>query len=321
MNLFDEIRNECREVAEGAAFVRVDYARLGDYARSLGVAELEAPELDPGAHFLGHGERTLAFIVILDSISFGSGWFPHLRKRPGKSGSLTLASSLRDAFDAGEDFSAERLARITAGDCARLFGQDPQAMPVKELLGRFAQAFNDLGRLLLEQYQGSYANLVQSAAESAEALVGALRQMPFFEDVETWHGRRVPFYKRAQLTAATLALAFDHQGWGSFRDLDELTVFADNLVPHVLRLDGILLYEESLAARIDREELIPAGSPEEIEIRSGALHAVELIIAELRKMGRHATAMNVDHFLFWNRGQAAAYKSARPRHRTRTVFY
>ncbi|MGC1679658.1 MAG: queuosine salvage family protein [Candidatus Binataceae bacterium] len=321
MNLFDEIRNECREVAEGAAFVSIDYARLGDYARSLGGAELAAQELDPRVHFLGHGERTLAFIVILDSISFGSGWFPHLRKRPGKSGSLTLASSLRDAFDAGEDFSAERLSRITTDDCARLFGQDPQAMPVKELLGKFAQAFNDLGRLLLERYHGSYANLVESSAESAQALVHALRQMPFFEDVQTWHGRRVPFYKRAQLTAATLALAFDHDRWGRFRDLDELTVFADNLVPHVLRVDGILLYEESLAVRIDREELIPAGSPEEIEIRACALHAVELITVALRKMGRHATAMNVDYLLFWNRGQTPAYKSARPRHRTRTVFY
>ena len=98
MNLFDEIRNECREVAEGAAFVRIDYARLGDYARSLDVAELAAPELDPGVHFLGHGERTLAFIVIFDSINFGSGWFPYLRKRPGRSGSITMASSLRAAM-------------------------------------------------------------------------------------------------------------------------------------------------------------------------------------------------------------------------------
>lgn len=244
----------------------------------------------------------------------------YLRKQPGKSGSFTLASSLREAFDRGEDFSAARLTRITADDCARLFGQYPRASAIDDLMGKFAQALNDLGRLLRERYHGSYAELVESAAQSAEALVDALRQMPLFEDVESWHGRRVPFYKRAQLTAAKLALAFDHHGWGSFRDLDRLTIFADNLVPHVLRLDGILRYEENLGARIDREELIVAGSPEEIEIRAGALHAVELITAELRNLGRPAIAMDVDHFL-WNRGQESAYKSAKPRHRTRTVFY
>jgi len=185
---------------------------------------------------------------------------------------------------------------------------------------KFAQALNQLGHFVAEQFHGKYAGLVESADESAESLVGILRSMPFFEDVETWRGRRVPFYKRAQLTAAELALAFDHSGWGKFRDLDKLTIFADNLVPHVLRVDGILVYDQDLAARIDREELILAGSAEEVEIRACALHAVELIARELRKTGRGATAKDIDYVL-WNRGQSPDYKSAKPRHRTRTVFY
>jgi hypothetical protein len=147
-----------------------------------------------------------------------------------------------------------------------------------------------------------------------------LRRMPFFEDVERWQGRRVPFFKRAQLTAADLALAFDHGGWGHFGDLDQLTMFADNLVPHVLRLDGVLDYDDGLAARIDGGELIPAGAIEETEIRASALHAVELITAELQKIGRQTNAMNID-FLLWNRGQTPHYKITKPRHRTRTVFY
>ena len=73
-------------------------------------------------------------------------------------------------------------------------------------------------------------------------------------------------------------------------------------------------------ASVDREELIPAGSVEEVEIRAGALHAVELMVAELRNAGRRATAMKID-FLLWNRGQKPQYKLAKPRHRTRTVFY
>ena len=39
------------------------------------------------------------------------------------------------------------------------------------------------------------------------------------------------FYKRAQIVASDLALA----GVAEFDDLDRLTIFADNLVPHVLR--------------------------------------------------------------------------------------
>ena len=143
--------------------------------------------------------------------------------------------------------------------------------------------------------------------------------MTFFDDVEFWNGRRVPFYKRAQLTVADLALAFDYQGWGGLHDLGELTIFADNLVPHVLRTDGVLLYDTDLA-RIDREELIPAGSKEEIEIRACALHSVELIVHEIRQMRQVIKPMDID-FLLWNRGQGFLYKSNKPRHRTRTVFY
>jgi hypothetical protein len=150
--------------------------------------------------------------------------------------------------------------------------------------------------------------------------VAALRVMPFFDDVAIWHGRKVPIMKRAQLTAADLGLAFDHDGWGKFEDLDRLTIFADNLVPHVLRVDGVLSYDVDLAAHIERGDPIEVGSVEEIEIRASALHAVELLKQHLRAAGhRHITAMALD-YLLWNRGQAARYKAI-PRHRARGVFY
>lgn len=320
MSLFEEIRAACREVAENSKFVRIDHARLWEYVRSLSSSEILPPKLDPAAHFPGHGENTLAFIVILDTINFGSGWFPYLRKRPGLSGYFTIASALRDAFDSEGPLVPERLAELSAPDCARIFNQDPNGMPVRELMEKFALALNQLGRLVLDRYRGKYAVLVESAEESAEKLVRLLSAMTFFDDVELWQDRRVPFYKRAQITAGDLAVAFDYDGWGRFRDLSELTIFADNLVPHVLRIDGVLAYNSELASRIDREQLIPAGSPEEVEIRACALHAVELIVRDLRRLGRSATAMNIDQLL-WNRGQTAQYKGARPRHRTRTVFY
>ena len=53
------------------------------------------------------------------------------------------------------------------------------------------------------------------------------------------------YYERAQLAAADLSLAFDGRGLGRFDDLQNLTIFADNLVPHVLRVDNILIYPEA----------------------------------------------------------------------------
>ena len=92
-------------------------------------------------------------------------------------------------------------------------------------------------------------------------------------------------------------------------------MFADNLVPHVLRLDGVLGFDPRLVARIEREELIEHGSPEEVEIRACAVHAVELIVGARSDL----TAAQIDESL-WRRGQEPRYK-ARPRHRSRCTAY
>jgi len=86
-------------------------------------------------------------------------------------------------------------------------------------------------------------------------------------------------------------------------------------VPHVLRLDGILSFDEDLRSRIELEQLIEHGSPEEIEIRACALHAVELIVAAAPGL----TAATVDEQL-WNRGRLKRYKAV-PRHRSRCTAY
>ena len=320
MSIFDEIREGCRHVAENAARVRIDEARLAGYARDFPIAEVGAATLDPATHYLGRAKDTLAFILALDAINFGSGYFPHIRKRPGHSGYFTVAAGLNDWFQVEGAPSAARLAKLSQGDCARIFGQDLGSPPAAELMGLFAKALNDLGALLLARFDGDPVGLVESAGRKAEKLVAALRVMPFFDDVEIWHSHKVPFMKRAQLTAADLGLAFDHEGWGKFDDMDQLTIFADNLVPHVLRVDGVLVYDIDLAAHIDRGEPIEVGSIEEIEIRAAALHAVELLKQHLHEAGNNRiTSMALD-YLLWNRGQGAQYKAI-PRHRARGVFY
>lgn len=320
MTIFEEIRAACRYVAENAMLVRIDEARLSDYTRDFPVAEIGKAGLDPATHHLGRGKETLAFILVLDAINFGSGYFPHLRKRPDMSGYFTIAAGLNDWFKAEGAPSAKRLATLTEAECARIFGQDGGNAAAMALMALFARALGDLGVLLLARFDGDYAQLVEGAGHKAANLVAVLRQMPCFNDVAIRQGRTVPLMKRAQITAADLALAFDNTGWGRFDDLGELTIFADNLVPHVLRVDGVLGYDPALARRIDAGDPLIAGSAEEVEIRAVALHAVELLKAHLHAAGHKAiTSVDLD-YLLWNRGQDARYKAI-PRHRAKSVFY
>ena len=313
------VRESCRWVAERGRYVSIDDDLLAAYARNLPLSELSKPSFDPDHHYLGHGDDTVAFILTLGSVNFGSGYFPALCKRPGLSGYFTIASSLNDYFHEQGPLSARQLREISPERCTSLFGQDPSNATVAELMGLFAKALNDLGGCLQERFDDSFTKLVLAGGGSVDRLIEILAEMPLFRDVEHYEGADVAFYKRAQLMAADLALAFDGQGPGRFDDLSELTIFADNLVPHVLRVDGVLRYDPTLIEAIDAGELIAPGSKQEVEIRACAVYAAERIAEELRRTGRAVTAMELDYFL-WNRGQQAEYK-ARPRHRTRTVFY
>jgi hypothetical protein len=175
----------------------------------------------------------------------------------------------------------------------------------------FAGSLNDLGRHIRDEYSGSFTAFVDAADGSAVALVTELAGWDCFADSSTYDGIELPFLKRAQIAAADLARA---DVWRP-GDLDQLTMFADNLVPHVLRLDGILEFDPELVARIDREELIEHGSPEEVEIRACSVHAVELVVAA--RPG--AIAAEIDQAL-WLRGQEPRYKAS-PRPRSRSTAY
>jgi Queuosine salvage protein len=186
------------------------------------------------------------------------------------------------------------LRELTTDEVADVLGQERG----HELMALYAKALNDLGSFLGER---AAAEVVDAAGGSAIRLAEALTEMPYFQDEGFW--------KRAQITPNDLALA----GVAEFADLDDLTIFADNLVPHVLRVDGVLRYSDELSERIDSGELLLPGE-EEREIRACAVHACELIA---RRLGIPPRDLDV---MLWNRGQGERYK-ARPRHRTRTVYY
>jgi hypothetical protein len=311
--LTDEVRASCAAVAERARFVAIQREALPAYAASLPLADVAAPTLDPAYHYLGDATGNVVFVLTLDSINFGSGYFPFMRKRGTLSGYFTVALSLKEAFERDGPWGAEELAAMTVDRCAAVFDQAPD-FPLMRL---FAQALGDLGRLLLAEYGGQPMALLGAAGGSAEHLAALLTAMPFYRDVADYGGQRVAFYKRAQLAAADLALALAPRPL--FHDLDRLTIFADNVVPHVLRVDGLLRYAPELLARINAEEPIPPGSPQEIEIRACAVHAVEMLKAELARLGQQVTANQLDYYL-WNRGRAPHYK-ALPRHRSPGVYY
>lgn len=308
MTLVDEIRAGCAWVAEQATHVRVDETAIAAYAAALPVPTA-FPGIDGEAHVVdGPRELRAVFFLTLDAINFGSGWFPTLRKREGRSGYYTVALGLKDRFMAHGPWSAEALRTIDATEVARVLGQDP----AHELMGLFARSLNDLGAHVAKEHDGRFEDVAAAAADSAVALAERLATWDCFADASPYNGRTIPFFKRAQIAAADL----HHAGVADLAaDLHRLTLFADNLVPHVLRLNGILSFDPALVARIEADQLIEHDSPEEVEMRAAAVHAAELMCAVRPDL----SPQQVDHIL-WTKGGGPRYKAV-PRPRSRCTAY
>ncbi len=290
MTLPDEVRAACAEVAAQSRSVTID----ADAIETLDPGP--EPELDRARHYMdGPPEDVADYFLTLDSINFGSGWFPTLNKRPGSSGYFTVAEALADRFRSAGPWTSAELRAMRTEEIADTLGQPRD----HELMALYSQGLRQLGAFL----DGRRAlDLVNQSEGSAAALARTLADgMAFYAD----RG----FYKRAQIVPSNLALA----GVAAFGDLDRLTIFADNLVPHVLRCEGVLTYSDGLAALIDAGRPLRLG-PQEREIRACAVHACELLSERLGLPARE-----IDHRL-WTRGQGAEYK-ALPRHRCRCVYY
>jgi len=302
VSLPDEVRAACAWVAGQARSVRIDESKIEAYAAEL--AEVEPVE-EPAAD--RDRETAAAFAICMNAINFGSGWWPTIRKRPGLSGYSTMEAGVAERFDSTGPWTADELVTMNASEIAAVVGQDPE----HPLMAQFAAALRDVGAHLIDEYDGRYLGVVESA-KSIPDLAAVFAGWDSFSDISRYDGRDVPFFKRAQLAAADLHRA----GVADLPGLEHLTAFADNLVPHVLRVDGVLELDPKLAARIEAEDLLVHESPEEAELRACAVHAIELLVTA---SGGTLTPAEIDSTL-WNRGRDRRYKAA-PRPRSRNTAY
>lgn len=302
VSLPDRVRAACAWVVDRARFVRIEEGEIEAYA--AGLTEGGGEQENAGGT-TGDREAIAAFAICMNAINFGSGWWPTIRKRPGRSGYATMAAGVEERFADAGPWSPEELVAMDGGRIAAVVGQDPG----HPLMAQFAAALRDVGAHLAAEHGGRFLGVTESA-DSIPALAGLLAGWESFADTSEYEGREIPFFKRAQLAAADLHRA----GVAALPGVDVLTAFADNLVPHVLRVDGVLHLDPDLTARIEAGELLLHGSPEEVELRAGAVQAIELLAA-----ASGLTPAETDSAL-WNRGGGRRYKIS-PRPRSRNLAY
>lgn len=292
---------------------------------------------DTRYHFFDGTERTVNWVLLLDALNFCF-WAEHGQPRwsieyKGEtlSGYWAEAAALTRAVEEGYAlWDARYLSEISSADLATIFrGAPPLGTSADELVAtpveiplfeqRLANA-REVGRVLLERFDGQFSHVIEEASGSAVRLALLLAEhFPSFRDVASFRGQEVRFLKRAQICVADVRAAFGGQQWGAFTDIDQLTIFADYKLPQLLRHFGVLEYHPALAERIDRQELLEPGDEEEVQIRAATIWACELLRQAISATtGELETAADIDAQL-WLLSQVTT--NMRPYHRVRTIYY
>jgi hypothetical protein len=306
----NQVLESTRFLVENPQYVFIDRKKLEETAKRFAGQELIIPSWNLPVFMEGKSEEVIDFFFLGNTINFAYMDFDTKEKFEteyqgtkwkGATGMWAcLKRAIEDEFP--ELLEGDFLRDISKGEMERIFEGNIKIPMFEERLA----IFREVGQVLYKEYDGRFYNLVEASNHrlfnDGKGLVEKLTsEFPSFDDSVFYNGKLVRFDKRAQLAPGMVYGRFQGQGEFAMEDIDELTVFADYILPKGLRDLGVIKYENSLAERIDNQVLIPQGSREELELRASTIHACKMLADRINEIigPGSANALSIDNKL-WN---------------------
>ncbi|XP_041042569.1 queuosine salvage protein isoform X2 [Carcharodon carcharias] len=279
-------------------------------------------------------ETSVNWVFVTDTLNF-SFWSENddhkcLVKYKGKmhSGFWSLCAAINRALDEGIPItSASFFANITLDQLKYVLRSDTDVpMP---LIEERLKVLKEAGNILLEKFDGSFLNCIKKSENSAQKLLRlVVDNFPSYRDETTFQGKKVAFYKRAQILIADIWGLLEGKGDGVFHDMASLTMFADYRVPQALVYLGAMKYSEKLMEKLKQGVLFQSGDCQEVEIRGCSIWCVELILRHVLELGAqkghvnmHINSVLIDYYL-WDYAKDHREDMADiPIHRVRCIYY
>ncbi|MDI6806256.1 MAG: queuosine salvage family protein [Candidatus Aenigmarchaeota archaeon] len=316
-----------KPLLENLSYVFTDEDRIKEIAPILAKEELRLPEWNEPVFIQDKYEKVVDFFFIGNSINF-----KYWMKEDGietfetyykgiQASAFGMWGCLKRALDNKIPvLDANFLAELSRSAAAKIFRGNVEI----PMLDERVKILNEVGRALLEKYDGHFYNLVEETNKRAfseddeKGIVDLLvNNFPSFNDISPYKTHVLKFYKRAQLTVGMLYDKLREKF--EIKDVDELTVFADYQLPRSLRRLGVIKCVDSLERKILNKELIEKDSKEEQEIRANTIYACDLLVKEINKYRKpKINALHLDYKL-WSDAEFGEWKE--PYHLTITTAY
>ncbi|MDP2671694.1 MAG: queuosine salvage family protein [bacterium] len=314
----EKILDSVKNVVDQAQLVTIDEEAIDSYAKNFVPTKTVHWSR---AYPLGYKsdrpkEKEIGFLIVLGNQAFcywghPSKWTLEYKgqKLDGWWGNI---AAFERALEEGNDISdGNFLADLSLEKTQEIYRGEPET----PLLRQRYDLMKALGERLVEKYQGKFGNFFEEHKKDALTLVAGLAsELQGFDDVPTYKGKEVYFYKKTQVVLADL-----HHLVEPIVGIEEMHGFADYKVPAILRTLGLLKYRRDLAEKVDNRVELDQGSEEEIEIRASMLWACQLLAERLEKRGIKLNQLDLQNVL-WIASQDKT-KLDKPYHLTQTIYY
>ncbi|KAJ3731187.1 hypothetical protein DFJ43DRAFT_1080399 [Lentinula guzmanii] len=238
---------------------------------------------------------------------------------------------------------------------ASVFRPASQCSETIPLLQERIAIMREVGFILCNSFEGSYKGFLEEFQRRHNGQGTALDLVkmvtdtfPSFRDEVFYNGKRVCFWKRAQILVAETWAAFYpdptvtdiHPFFPGIRGhaIQDLTMFADYRVPQILHHLKLLEYPMSLVRKLHGGYDLEPGSKEEISLRASSIVAVERLKSAILNMisdestgAAHEISSVLIDFFLWDLAKKLERGDEKidgietadilPAHRTRSIWY
>lgn len=309
MNLIDKLNTSYKYVCDNSQHVKINYEKVDELIKNTDFSKIK---YWLGANPFGIMDMDindiLNFLLIYHTIGDYCFWGDpkwEINTIIGKQdGSYAMIYLILQRFRITQSFNMDY-------EEFKAFLQGNVEIPL--LKERFA-CLKEMNAFL-KKYDKPFSEIIKKMHEDSKLLEFLINNLPFFEDISSYNGHDVYFYKRAQLLTSDILHALEAKTDIPV-DYSHLIGCADYKIPQVMRCYGMLEYDSNLASKVDSKIELPENTPEEIEIRASDLAIINYIY---EKLGGKVSKMEINDFI-WLLGQDKT-QMTKPYHRTLTKHY
>lgn len=269
--MFNKIIESSKFVIENAKYVKINYDEIKKFAKNIQEVNIQNWLFNLPLNLLDENIDTIIeFLLYFEAIDFSFWGNPkwEIQTEKGKQdGSMALLYAMLKYIKENKNFdniTKEKFGEYLKGNIE---------IPLFEERYNILKKINNVVK---EKMNGSFYKAIYNLKTDEELFDFIINNFKDFEDIRTYKGKTIYFYKLAQLLTSDI-LHMREKKEDIKVDYSHLVGCSDYKIPQGLRALNLVSYNEELANLVDNKIELKQNSEYEVEIRATVIYVINKI--------------------------------------------